>query len=369
MTSRTKSRFMRIALSIHLICVTSNALAWGSVGHDVITRVAVRLLQEKVHGNAKCAGPFTDKEVMLGHLANIPDTYWRSLDSNLTASGNPTHFIDWEILSKNPTFSTISASYDKLAPLARLACNPGNKKQSCPATGLAVNGKPLSQVIGSAPWRVGQFWELMRQEMIKLSKEKNPQNFVLAGNEMLKNAGLMSHFIGDLTMPLHSSVDYDAAAIGQSGLHAYFETTIVEALPLGLAEQVFEAASKGTPYKKIILPQIQHQGPPSAVEIALATSFASFRRISEMEELDRKHSLLPNKIKDAKEKHPARKPAAEAAKFFRPMIVEQLALAADTLAQLWLRAWEDGQSPDLSTFHSYFFWFTPDFVAPDYTKD
>jgi hypothetical protein len=358
-------------MTIQLFSVSEMLFAWGSQGHDLITRVAVRLLQDKVQDNKKCTAPFTNRELMLGHLANIPDNHWRSLDPKLTAVGNPTHFIDWEVLSTNPSFSTVPLDYGKALLQAAKSCEKDSKAQTCPTGGL--EGKNLAATLGSAPWRVSQFWDQMQQAMTKLSANKTPDkgtDFETTSNDMLRFAGLMSHFIGDLSMPLHSTVDYDAVSLGQGGLHAYFETAAIEALPIGLAQEVFDAAVKTKPFKNIVMTQIPHkENPASALEIALAVSFVSYKRITELEALDRKHSLLPGKAGEITGKQAPRKPVNETAKYFRPMIVEQLALAADSLAELWLRAWEQGKSPDLSNFHSYFFWFSPDFVAPDYIKN
>ena len=42
-------------------------------------------------------------------------------------------------------------------------------------------------------------------------------------------AGVMAHYIGDLSQPLHDTKNYDGQLTGQPGIHAFFETTNIDA--------------------------------------------------------------------------------------------------------------------------------------------
>lgn len=350
------------------LAISQTAWAWGSVGHDMITRVAVRLLHEKIKGNRQCSAPFTDRQVMLGHLSNIPDTYWRSLDRSQTSLGNPTHYIDWETVTKDPSFATVSMIYDELLRQAEKGCATESSQQICP-TEKGKNKKPLSQLIGSAPWRVGQFWDLMKQSMTEAGATEDRTKFELIVNEMLKHAGLMSHFVADLAMPLHSTIDYDAADAGQQGLHGYFESDAVDALPLEIWPDIANHALKTAPFKNKILSTLNNKQQPTPIEIAAALSFYSYKRIPELLKLDRQHALVPTKQPKLTGKSTVqRKAVGDVAIYYRPLLVDQMALAADTLAELWLMGWVAGQRPDLSKYQSYFFWFDPDFIPPDYAS-
>ena len=76
--------------SLTLFCLifelpSNKAYGWGSQGHSLATRVAIRLLIAKTNRNDKVMTPFQSKELMVAHLANIPDKlrFFTSFSSNL----------------------------------------------------------------------------------------------------------------------------------------------------------------------------------------------------------------------------------------------------------------------------------------------
>lgn len=77
----------------------------------------------------------------------------------------------------------------------------------------------LSIANGTAPWRIKQLYDLA----VKAFKKKD----YATGLQM---AGTMSHYIGDLSQPLHVSKNYDGQnETGNPGIHKFFESTNIEA--------------------------------------------------------------------------------------------------------------------------------------------
>src|SRR6187455_1620735 len=105
MPNRMK-RLLSLALVIGL-AAPPRASAWGERGHDLITRVAVRLLAAKVAPGTPLAIQFGRKEFMLGHLANVPDIVWRNQGEAIEKINAPTHFLDMEYVSPEMTFATL----------------------------------------------------------------------------------------------------------------------------------------------------------------------------------------------------------------------------------------------------------------------
>jgi hypothetical protein len=67
---------------------------------------------------------------------------------------------------------------------------------------------------GTAVWRFQQ---------LKILAEN-----ALASNDMqklLQMAGVMSHYLADLSQPLHVTINYDGQMTNQNGIHKFFETT------------------------------------------------------------------------------------------------------------------------------------------------
>src|SRR5260370_11284787 len=91
--------------------IAPQAQAWGGRGHDAICQTAVFLVKEP-----GLKAYLQNKPQMMSHLCNMPDTYWRSLGPEATKLGNPTHFIDVEIIGLKETdvptdFKAIANTY------------------------------------------------------------------------------------------------------------------------------------------------------------------------------------------------------------------------------------------------------------------
>ena len=46
--------------------------------------------------------------------------------------------------------------------------------------------------------------------------------------QALQNVGVLSHYVGDISQPLHVSENYDGQMTGNKGIHQFFETTIIK---------------------------------------------------------------------------------------------------------------------------------------------
>ena len=121
---KTIMRVLALALVLGLI-VPPKARAWGERGHDIVTRVAVRLLAAKIAKGTPLALQFGRKEFMLGHLSNVPDIVWRNQGEAIEKINAPTHFLDLEYVSPELTFATIPRTPSAaLARMKKLCANP-----------------------------------------------------------------------------------------------------------------------------------------------------------------------------------------------------------------------------------------------------
>ena len=69
------------------------AMAWGGRGHHSICSAAVHLVQDDHLREFLSSRPH-----IMGHLCNIPDTYWRSLPPTVSKSGDAGHYIHLEMI-------------------------------------------------------------------------------------------------------------------------------------------------------------------------------------------------------------------------------------------------------------------------------
>ncbi len=334
-----------VVVVVALSCVSGRALAWGERGHDVVTRVAARLVAARMMDDPSLAAPLIAREHMLAHLSNVPDIVWRGGEHAKVNA--PTHYIDWEKILPSLAYAQAPRTYAEAALLAK------------------ARGLELASDVGTAPWRVEQLAAAMTAALKKV-KQLPPAE--LAGgkqleervNEALLYAGLLSHFVGDLSQPHHNTDDHDGWKTGQGGIHAYFESELVSAAPLQLEADVFAVALATQPARALSALTGQGNEP---LAIALAESFDALRYVEEIRDLDARYAVT---VKGDKKKPATRKPASVVLPYLQSRITERLATAADVLATLWINTWVASGKPDMRAYKSYVYPTHPDFIAPTY---
>jgi len=135
-------------------------------------------------------------EAALSKIANVPDNTWR--DESHGVEG-PYHFFQWDNYSSTPIGSSLE-SYALGQVLQRLT--PDFVKEN-----------------GSAPWRSEQVYGMLVQALRAHDAVKT-----------LQFAGILGHYVGDMSQPMHATSDYDGQSIGKHGIHHNFESALVDQL-------------------------------------------------------------------------------------------------------------------------------------------
>lgn len=342
-------------VSIFLIFLASTqVLAWGGRGHAAICEAAVFLVKEE-----GLKEYLQNKPQIMSHLCNIPDTHWRSIGAEANKLGAPTHFIDVEVIGLK--VKDIPADYKKI--IATFTGKPNQFKESS-----SIFSVP--EEFGSSWWRADQFYRralnsaqnLKNSEAPKNSKEEQDENlpYNLAAYDMMINMGLMGHFVGDNSQPLHNTTDYDGYAANHGGIHAYYEDTAVSFFDGDLTAQVLKKArsKKKNPF----------EAASSTIERMRILSELSTNEIREIWKLD--PVTRPSSIKVEKGvsfKTPAERAGGKVGwTKFNKLIVEQLSRSAILLAMSWDEIYVSAGRPKITAYKSYKYPFTPDFVPPDY---
>jgi hypothetical protein len=360
-----------LSLSISL-SLGSNAFAWGERGHDAVSRVATRILVESEELDAEKLGRFLQrKENMLGHLANVPDIVWRNISKDMDELTAPSHFIDMEyFLSPGLPPKAEDLPADIAALLAAMAKNCGR--------GMALPCVPgnsdLARIskVGHAPFRIQTLTEdltkIFRQMKdaearagARAIEKDDTRNELMA--KALLYAGILSHFVGDLANPHHTSIDYDGWETDQGGLHGYFETDIVDSFPLDLEATVLDEALRHPPMASSFA-RHPHLPLRQAWELALD----SHSQIKTLRDFDMKYSLLEKSTNGdrATRKKAKRREAKDVRNKYRNFIITRLATGADALARFWVDAWREGGKPDLEFYRSYEYNVKPELIPLRY---
>lgn len=178
-----------IVAGIATLSIGHTAFGWGATGHQLVGEAAALLAD----------GPkqafWAANETNIGKLVNVPDWYWKSLPTH--PQERPTHYFEPDAYYSDPS---------------QFLDFPRKWQQA-----VAKYGEQKLIEHGTAVWRAQQLAGLAVSAL-------NSSNFKVA----VEMAGAMGHYVGDLSQPLHVTVNYDGEMTNQKGIHKYFETTNLE---------------------------------------------------------------------------------------------------------------------------------------------
>ena len=182
-------KLMKWTSALGFLLVASQAWCWGAKGHRIIAATGAQLaLDGQEFWAANADG--------LRQLTTVPDRVWKT---PATKPGEaPNH---WFEADRYVSTSNISDILDFPSAFA-----DASKKY----------GKEEVVKNGTAPWRIRQFYK-MAVDAFRAGDHKSALEYV----------GVMSHYVGDLSQPLHVSENYDGAMTGNPGIHKFFETDII----------------------------------------------------------------------------------------------------------------------------------------------
>jgi len=289
-TDCLKRRASLLLFLCSFVLLTAQGLAWGPAGHRWITNRAMDNLE----------GRF--QELFTKHRSTVvqqtmgPD-YRKDQDPEEPSR----HFIDLELYGEFP-FPDIDLNYDGL--VGRL-------------------GKETVEKNGTILWAGQRTFE-------KLVEAFHLQNL----EQILLYSADLSHYVGDLHQPFHTTENFDGQLTGQLGIHSRFESDLVNLY----LEQV--SLSKAAPHNLgPVLPKLQDMAVESYQWVD-SILLADRRVVSELE-IDRKQYLgKANKGR----KYPDQ--------YFKRMFDEvggvlgnRLNQAAYRVGCLWWMAWEKAGQP------------------------
>ena len=198
MRSNASARFrshLRHAAGLALLpfLAVPQSFGWGDVGHKLINRLAIEELPADVPAFLRSPDALNEIE----YLGPEPDR-WRSLaEPELNAAQAPDHFIDLEYADMIGTLP--QRRYDYIAALeAAQKTHPD----------LADVLQPAK--VGFQPYITNEVWERLKASMRayrELSAKHEDTKPVEAA--ILFYAGWLGHYVGDGSMPLHTTRDYN----------------------------------------------------------------------------------------------------------------------------------------------------------------
>lgn len=181
-----------VAVVLMACLLPATVSAWGAEAHRHVMARAIDLLPVELR-------PFFDahrEELIL--RVNDPDL-WRVVGWDENAH----HFLDFgvEAYGQYP-FKALPREYDR-----------------------AVERFGVDRVkeYGLLPWRFAEMFGELRRAF-----EGIPRNAPFAADNAVLFAAVAAHYIQDAHQPLHATINYDGQQTGQPGVHARFESGLIE---------------------------------------------------------------------------------------------------------------------------------------------
>jgi hypothetical protein len=180
----------------------SQALAWGSHGHRLIGEEAMRALPSYLPSFLKTPQSIAD----VGEYSREPDR-WRDAGFVHDSDRNSAHFID--LYDDGTTFA--GTTMDNL-PRTRadydIAVVAGGKKPWHAGYLPYAQIDAYQQVVKDmAYWRVLHYLEGREKDAVKRGWYKADR--IRREQLMLRDIGILSHYMGDSTNPMHLSIHYN----------------------------------------------------------------------------------------------------------------------------------------------------------------
>ena len=212
---------VRVAVAgvlVPAMCVQPG-FGWGREGHRMINRLAAEALPKDVPEFLRSAGAVEAME----WYGPEPDNWKENAEPELKAAGSPEHFMDMEY--------------------ADLIGGPLPRKRYDFIRALAYAGKGRTDVtltpelVGMLPYAADEEYERLKAAMRTyrgLAADHKDTRPVEA--EIVFLAGILGHWVGDGSQPLHATMQYNGwtgpnskGYTTEHRIHAEFESTFVKA--------------------------------------------------------------------------------------------------------------------------------------------
>lgn len=214
-------------LIVLLFLHSTSSWAWGRRGHSIVCQTASYLAAQEAKG-----GFLKNHSFDLGYYCNVPDFIWKEPATYDLESFN--HYMNLEVFDRS-----LRSKAEKAFELDR---------------------KTFDSSYPDVPKKAGRSWWRIRELNDQLLSTRDKLRGGSLGKETrhsfqadwLLYAGLVGHYVGDLSMPLHVTENHNGKLTHQEGVHAFYEDELVNDLFEGGDTQLEAdvASSAATRWKK-----------------------------------------------------------------------------------------------------------------------
>ena len=185
----------------------NSSLAWDYEGHRIVNQLALASLPTNFPSFVHA--PAASERVAF--LSGEPDRWRNTTDLSLKHFNGPDHYLDIEGLDAcglNPEMLPV-CRYDFVAQLA-LARKAHPEK--FPQIEPGKNEDHTRELLGFLPWAITESYGKLKSSFSYLKAfeegEGTPEEISNAQQDILYVMGVMGHYVGDASQPLHTTVHH-----------------------------------------------------------------------------------------------------------------------------------------------------------------
>jgi hypothetical protein len=186
---------LRIVLALAVLVMPSQAFAWGFDAHKFIADRMIALLPPELKPL------FEQRRDFIVERSIDPDL-WRTVGWE---EEPPNHFLDMDHKAFGPY------------PYAGLPRDYADAVQKF--------GRDFIHQQGLLPWRTSEFYGRLVREFESLKRTPPP---AYATDNIVLFSAIMTHYVSDGHVPLHSVINYNGQLTGQDGVHSRWESALFE---------------------------------------------------------------------------------------------------------------------------------------------
>jgi hypothetical protein len=182
-----------VGLAVAMLLAPTHGYAWGFEAHKLIADRCIALLAPELK-------PLFERRRAFIVERSIDPDLWRTVGFE---SEPPNHFVDLDYYGKYP-FEALPRDYDRA---------------------VQRFGREIVHQQGTLPWRTQEFYGRLQREFESLKRD-SPGPYAL--DNIVLFAAVLGHYVSDGHVPLHAVVNYDGQLTEQRGVHARWESELVE---------------------------------------------------------------------------------------------------------------------------------------------
>ena len=327
---RTKNSLVRIVMAGLLpLAATFDSLAWDYEGHRIINQLALASLPRSFPRFALKAAA----RERVAFLSGEPDRWRNTSELTLKHANAPDHFLDIELLA------AYQLDPSRLSPFryeftAQLALGRAAHPQNFAPIEAHKDADRTRALIGFLPWAITEYEAKLRSAFSYLKEYESAgtsQEVANARENILYLMGVMGHYVGDGSQPLHTT-QHHHGWVGDNPSHYSTNYSIHAWIDGGYIHQFALRADR---LRSRLRPARSLQAPvPGGQQTNLFYLVMAYL-------IEQHHQVEPLFRLEKEGKLSGRREVSEEGYDF---ISGQLLNAAQMLGDLWLTAWQDPPS-------------------------